>query len=96
MTGNGSVSGPIKAVGFLSSMDVWWAGQDDSVQGGSWSQGQPWQQYELAPPLSISRGIRAVAHCRGHPRLTYAEIVTANVIECCALPELRDGVEQRR
>jgi hypothetical protein len=54
MTGNGSVSGPIKAVGFLSSMDVWWAGQDDSVQGGSWSQGQPWQQYELAPPLSIN------------------------------------------
>src|SRR3954454_5199054 len=52
MTDNGSVSGPIKAAGILSTMDVWWVGDDFSVQGASWSDGQPWQRYELAPPGS--------------------------------------------
>ena len=52
MTDNGSVSRPIKAVGILSSMDVWWVGDDFSVQGAYWSDGQPWQRYQLAPPNS--------------------------------------------
>src|SRR5947207_991865 len=54
MTDNGSVSGPIKAAGILSTMDVWWVGDDFSVQGAYWSEGQPWQRYELAPPYSAS------------------------------------------
>jgi hypothetical protein len=62
MTGNGSVSGPIKAVGFLSSMEVWWVGTDYSVQWASWSESQSWQRYELAPPLSVnSPSIAAVS-----------------------------------
>ena len=54
MTDNGSVSGPIKAVGFLSSMEVWWVGPDGSVQGAHWYEGQSWQRYQLAPPGSAS------------------------------------------
>jgi hypothetical protein len=56
-----------------TSMELWWIGQDGSVQGAYWYEGATWQRYELAPPVSasLSGGIAAVSRIPTSMELWY-------------------------
>jgi len=61
---SGSVKGGIAAVSRVSSsMEVWWIAPDGSVHDAYWYDGQPWKEFELAPPgsASLQGGIAAVS-----------------------------------
>ena len=62
--GSASATGGITAVSRIpNSMEVWWIGQDGSVQDSFWYDGSQWQRFTLAPAGSASAtgGITAVS-----------------------------------
>jgi len=53
--GSASPKSGIVAVSRIpNSMELWWIGQDGSIQGADWYQGANWQRYQLAPKASAS------------------------------------------
>src|SRR5205823_1730799 len=62
--GSASTTGGITAVSRIpTSMEVWWIGQGNTVQGAYWYDGGQWGHYELAPAGSAltTGGITAVS-----------------------------------
>ena len=62
--GNAAPASRIAAVSRIpNSMELWWVGQNGSVQGAYWYDGSNWARYELAPAgsASVSGGIAAVS-----------------------------------
>ena len=56
------VGGSIKALSrFPGHKELWWVGNNDSVQGAKWEEGSQWQRYEVAPANSAYGNIAAIS-----------------------------------
>jgi hypothetical protein len=72
-TGSASLQSGIAAVSRIpTSMELWFIGDDGSVQDYFWYEGNPWQNFELAPAYTASpRGIAAVSRIPTSMELWY-------------------------
>ena len=73
-SGSGATLSRVASVSRIpNSMELWWIGQDKSVQGAFWYEGNKWQRYQLAPPgsASLTSGIAAVSRIPNSMELWY-------------------------